>query len=93
MAASTFPMPQYRCNKLVWALKIQEVIGQASDPLMSGHPTATITFEDEGFAPVHVDILGKTPPVAGMYFVRNVDGQISFAPTGAFEGDYTRSSE
>lgn len=78
-------MPQYQCHKKVWALKIKTIT-----PNTTGG--ATITPEDEGFAPFEVDssYIAKHNPNAGGYYVVYEDGYKSFSPAEAFEGGYTR---
>lgn len=81
-------MPQYKCTKIVWALKIQEI-----------HPCtecedqgAMIVPAEEGYAPFHVDATyrARHAPVVGGYFVVYKDGYTSFSPAAAFEEGYER---
>ncbi len=83
-------MPQYKCHKEVWALKIKDI---AHDTAVSGGPNAaTITPEGEGYGPFIVDAayMAKHKPVVGGYYVIYKDGYKSFSPAKAFEGGYTR---
>lgn len=73
-------MPRYVSHKQVWALRIKSIDG------------ATITPEDEGYAPFDVDgkYLTKHTPHVGGYYVVYGDGYCSFSPAAAFESGYTR---
>ena len=78
-------MPKYDCHKQVWALKIKEV---ANAPDMPGY---WIHSEEEGYAPIKVDIdyIVKHKPQAGGYYVVYEDGYKSFSPAAAFESGYS----
>lgn len=78
-------MPRYKCHKEVWALKIKIV-----DIHESGSG-ATITPEEEGYAPFEVDAdyIMKHSPFPSGYYVVYEDGYKSFSPAEAFEKGYT----
>ena len=87
-------MPKYRCHKEVHALKILEIVldsdvAQAENRETDG--SATITPEDEGYAPFKVDhaYVHKHKPEVGGYYVVYADGYKSFSPAEAFEEGYT----
>ena len=88
-------MPRYRSHKEVWALKIKtveldSVKAQAENRETDG--SATITPEEEGYAPFRVDheYVRKHNPQAGGYYVVYADGYKSWSPAEAFEEGYTR---
>lgn len=79
-------MPQYKCHKEVWALKIDAIEVYADK-------SATITPADNGYAPFRA-----TTGWAGRfhgneedrgYYVVYQDGYASWSPTKAFEEGYT----
>lgn len=72
-------MPRYQCHKQVWALKIQDIIGNVIMPA------------DDGFGPFDVsdEYMQKHKPQAGGYYVEYGDGYKSFSPAEAFESGYT----
>ena len=76
-------IPQYRSHKVVGALKIKEVAGNADF-------SATLYFEDDNYAPIDVDkeYVGKHRPQAGGYYVRYADNYESWSPAKAFEEGY-----
>jgi hypothetical protein len=80
--AASAQMPKYRCHKEVHALKIKSV----------EYVNAMLTFEDAGFAPLHVPpaYMTKHDPKPGGYYVVYDDGYTSFSPAKAFEDGYTR---
>lgn len=80
-------LPQYRCHKVVGALKIKSI----QRPGMPGEE-CIITPEEEGFKPFPVseDFLRRHRPHEGGYYVVYADGYVSFSPAGAFEGGYTK---
>ena len=84
-------MPKYQCHKKVWALKIKDVTYDR--PPLEGVPrgNATITPEDEGYAPFVVDEAWamKNRPLPGGYYVVYEDGYKSFSPAAAFEAGYS----
>lgn len=81
-------MLQYRCHKVVWALKIAR-----SHWLAGGHRLKLVP-EDKSFAPFLVDedwvrrCAGSV--LDGGYYVVYADGFKSFSPAKAFEEGYTR---
>jgi hypothetical protein len=85
MAADVSPeptqaqLPQYKCHKVVGALKIAKLEGNVLTPA------------DPGYAPFIVDkeFLRRNPE-AGGYYVVYADGYKSFSPAKAFEEGYTR---
>lgn len=81
------PLPQYKCHKVVGALKIKEI--KAHDTRFSN--TSTIVFEDQTFEPVMAnnDFIKQFKLEAGGYLVQYVDGYVSFSPAKAFEEGYT----
>jgi len=82
-------MPKYVCHKEVHALKIKAI---DHDNEISGGPNkATITPEDERFAPFVVDAeyMAKHKPQEGGYYVVYEDGYKSFSPADVFEAGYT----
>ncbi len=98
------PLPQYRCHKVVSALKIRQVVKHA---LPEANTTAEqdAAFEasaafcggnlfpvDESYHPIAVDaeFYRKHKPEPGGYFVMYADGYISYSPAKAFEEGYTR---
>uniref|UniRef100_A0A6H1ZY02 Uncharacterized protein n=1 Tax=viral metagenome TaxID=1070528 RepID=A0A6H1ZY02_9ZZZZ len=88
-------MPKYQSHKIVWALKIKEIVfdydlAKAEDRETDG--SATITPEEEGYAPFKVDpaYVRKHQPKAGGYYVVYKDGYKSWSPADAFEGGYTQ---
>lgn len=80
-------MPKYKCQKEVWALKIESIKQVDSDGNLE------ITPADEGFAPFVVDYeyAEKHKPHAGGYYVVYEDGYKSFSPAAAFESGYTKA--
>ena len=90
----TREMPRYQCHKKVCALKIKAIDldiekARAEDRETDG--SATITPEEEGYAPFKVDALylRKHQPQAGGYYVVYDDGYKSYSPAEAFETGYT----
>ena len=88
-------MPKYQSHKQVWALKIKEIVfdhdlAKADNRETDG--SATITPEDDGYAPFKVDhaYCRKHEPKVGGYYVVYEDGYKSFSPAEAFEGGYTK---
>lgn len=88
MTETVFPMPQYKCRKVVGALKIEfvEHVFEEGD-----QPTNRIvlSFEDESVPKQEEDISSKPVPDAGWYYVRYEDGYTSFSPAEQFEDGYT----
>ncbi len=86
-------MPKYVCHKEVWALKIKSI---DHDNAVSGGPNkATITPEEDGYAPFEVDAayMEKHKPVVGGYYVMYKGGYKSFSPAKAFEDGYSLKIE
>ncbi|MFH2029795.1 MAG: hypothetical protein ABIJ40_04095 [Bacteroidota bacterium] len=88
-------MPKYQSHKQVWALKIKEVVFDSDLAKETNRETdgsATITPEDEGYAPFKVDreYVRKHSPKVGGYYVVYKDGYKSFSPAEAFEEGYTK---
>lgn len=81
-------MPQYKCHKIVWALKILEV--QPADETEMGVGFTRLVVE-EPFSPITVqdEWVIKHNPAAGGYYVQYEDGYTSFSPAEAFENGYT----
>ena len=85
-------MPKYLCHKIVWALKIASIVfddDSDKEPKEDREKdeAATITPEEEGYAPFRVDFsyLRKHQPQAGGYYVVYDDGYKSFSHAKAFE--------
>jgi hypothetical protein len=84
----TGAMPRYRCQKDVWALKIQSVETnlptiEELEKTLAGNddaPGGFLKFEDPGYGvrAVSTDYMRKHKPVAGGYFVVYKDGYESF---------------
>jgi hypothetical protein len=89
-------LPRYKCHKEVWALKIKGIMLDSDlaklDDNRETDGSATITPEDEGYAPFKVDrhFVGKHNPIIGGYYVVYKDGYKSFSPADAFEDGYTK---
>jgi hypothetical protein len=88
-------MPKYQSHKQVWALKIASIEFDSDKAAQENRETdgsATITPEDEGYAPFKVDAnyVHKHKPQAGGYYVVYKDGYRSWSPAEAFEDGYTR---
>lgn len=87
-------MPKYNCTKQVWALKIKAVEYDHLEAMAEGRETdgsATIIFDEEGYAPIKVDYdyWYKRLPQPGGYYVVYKDGYASYSPPVAFEEGYT----
>jgi len=82
-------MPKYQSHKKVWALKIKSI---SYDTYADKPERATITPEEDGYAPFDVDeaYLTKHKPKEGGYFVVYDDGYKSWSPAEAFENGYTK---
>ena len=89
-------LPQYRCHKKVWALRIKRI--ESIDVMEKGKPQTSIptgakslVFANESFLPraVSADWVSKHNPVDGGYWVQYPDGYESFSPAKAFEDGYT----
>ena len=88
-------MPKYGCHKVVWALKIKDIIFDvdlANKENRDTDASATITPEEEGYASFKVDAeyVGKHQPKAGGYYVVYEGGYKSWSPADVFEKGYTR---
>ena len=80
-------MPKYKCHKVVWALKIENIKKvNTFDGIGS-----EIIPENKKYAPIHVtvDYMTKHQPQIGGYYVVYEDGYKSFSPAKAFEDGYT----
>lgn len=88
--SATAQMPQYRCHKIVGALKIIAVESIAKPGDESDGSLRLIV--EEPFSPITVDreYASKHNPQAGGYYVRYEDGYRSFSPGAAFENGYTK---
>lgn len=80
-------MPQYRCHKKVWALKIKELVADEDGGL-------TITPEGAHYLPFKVDadfVPKHRPgmPQVGWYVVFYDDRYKSFSPADVFESGYS----
>ncbi len=84
-------MPKYKCHKEVWALKISAIERSEGSPEQESDGSATLSFEDDGFAPIKVDweYMCKHKPQAGGYYVVYADGYKSWSPAEAFEAGYS----
>lgn len=94
MDGASAEMPRYRCHKEVWALKIADIVLDATTAQRENRDTdgsATLKFEDMSYSPRRVshDYVRKHNPAAGGYFVVYKDGYESFSPAQAFEEGYT----
>lgn len=81
-------LPQYRCHKVVGALKI------ARAHWLHGGEKLKLVPEDKSFAPFTVDEdwvrRWSGAVLEGGYYVVYADGYKSFSPAKAFEEGYTR---
>lgn len=84
------PLPQYRCHKVVGALKIKSIQDAHG---LSGY--YMLYPEEPGYEPIAVDriFFVERKPHVGGYYVEydNADGTIypSFSPAQPFEDGYT----
>jgi len=88
-------MPKYQSHKQVWALKIKAIVFDSELAKETNRETdgsATITPEEEGYAPFKVnhEYVRKHNPQVGGYYVVYKDGYKSFSPAEAFEEGYTK---
>lgn len=88
-------MPRYQSHKIVWALKIKEIVFDhdlAKETNRETDGSATITPEEDGYAPFKVDhaYCRKHEPKVGGYYVVYKGGYKSFSPADAFEDGYTK---
>jgi len=87
-------MPQYKCHKKVWALKIKKVVLDYEEAKKEGRETdggATLFFENKGYAPkkVSASYVRKHNPKAPGYYVVYKGGYDSWSPVEEFEDGYT----
>ena len=97
MEITEMEMPKYQSHKQVWALKIKSIIFDSDLAKEQNRETtggATITPEEEGYAPIGVDCeyVDKHNPQVGGYYVMYEGGYESWSPAEAFEGGYTKIS-
>jgi len=88
-------MPKYRSHKVVWALKIKEIVFDADlaqDLIRETDDSAMIIPEEKGYAPFSVgqEYIRKHQPKVGGYYVVYEGGYKSWSPADAFEDGYTR---
>ncbi len=78
------PWPQYRCHKVVGALKIAKFFTQPDGSLR-------IQPRDEGYSDIVVSaaFADKHNPVAGGRLVKYEDGYMSYSPAEPFDDGYT----
>lgn len=86
------PMPQYKCHKVVSALRIEKITKDGEDENRESDGSAIITPLDYPFSPfkVEAEYMLKHKPVEGGYYVVYEDGYKSFSPKEVFESGYTR---
>ena len=82
------PLPQYRCHKVVGALKIKKM--ERAGDRFNLH--WLVHFEDESRAPLAMtdNWVNQHKVVEGGYLVQYSDEYVSFSPAKAFEEGYTR---
>ncbi len=75
----------YQSHKIVWALKIKDVVLQESGAVL-------IVPEDKDYSSFEMsfEYYEKHNPKAGGYYVQYSDGYTSWSPAEAFEEGYTR---
>ena len=88
-------LPKYQSHKIVWALKIKEIVFDYDLTSKENRETdgsAVITPEEAGYAPFEVnhEYCRKHNPQAGGYYVIYEDGYKSWSPSEAFENGYTK---
>lgn len=90
MSAGSIEMPRYRCHKIVWALKIANVVPRFVEAPAAGG--ASLIPVDSNYATIEVDddFVTRHKPRAGGYLVVYEDGYQSFSPAEPFEAGYTR---
>lgn len=85
-------LPQYRCHKVVGALKIKDI-----QRAPSGNATVAyfVIPEESGFLPFALDpkAIARYMPRPGDYYVMYEDGYTSLSPAKAFEDGYTLIEE
>lgn len=84
-SSAAVQMPRYKCHKIVWALKIKQVVTNPDG-------SWAIIPEDEGYAQFDItnEYYDKHKPQIGGYYVEYEDGYKSFSPAKAFESGYTK---
>jgi hypothetical protein len=84
MSNAGMEMPEYRCHKKVWALKIAGISDIQSNRDFKLYPV------DPDYGNIIVDkaFMDKHQPEAGGYYVVYKDGYKSFSPGEAFEEGY-----
>ena len=98
--ANSYPkLPEYRCHKIIGALKIKSIItadeinrNGRTVPFISG---AEITPEEQGYPKfvVSQEYLDKHFPKVGGYYVLYKDGYESWSPADALISGYTKMNE
>ena len=86
-------MPKYQCHKIVWALKIKNIIPDgADDPNRETDGSAMIEPEDSRYAAFKVDCeyMRKHNPQVGGYYVVYEGGYKSYSPAEPFESGYSK---
>lgn len=80
---TTKEMPRYQCLKIVHALKIKNIVAEATG-------TPKIFFEEEEYEPIspELDWFTRHKPEVGGYYVVYEDGYKSWSPAEAFENGY-----
>ena len=86
-------MPKYQSHKIVWALKIKEIVFDSVLAHADNRETdgsAMITPEEGGYASFKVNhkYCLKHQPEVGGYYIRYEDGYESWSPSKAFESGY-----
>jgi hypothetical protein len=81
-------MPQYRCHKKVWALKIGELREPVAGDPIEMH--SVLVPADALYAAFGLtgEYMAKHKPQAGGYWVQYEDGYESYSPAKAFEEGY-----
>jgi len=93
---STIPnMPEYKCHKKVWALKIKSISSLLETKENKPNQTALITPVETAYPSfkVSADYIKKHQPHEGGYFVQYEDGYQSFSPAIPFEQGYTKLND
>lgn len=91
-------MPRYKCHKVVWALKIKDIVFDvdlAREKNRETDGSATITPEEEGYVSFRVgaEYVRKHQPKVGGYYVVYEGGYKSWSPADAFEKGYTKTGK
>jgi hypothetical protein len=79
-------LPQYRCHKVVGALKIACIEYLPNNEVM-------LQFHDKAYGPMQFSLNNKPRPSNDWYFVVYEGGYFSFSPTKDFEDGYTLITE